>query len=76
MAQDVKTVERLIVKAEEAWQAASDEHERHATPQTFAAEQTAWDHYADLCNEIDQCQHIGCRVRIFEYAYCAAHRAR
>lgn len=40
-----------IAQALTVWRKASAEHERLDTPRTYAVEQTAWDAYAQLCDE-------------------------
>jgi hypothetical protein len=62
-----------IVSAEKAWRQAYAEHERQNSVQSLRAEQDAWDRYAELCDEAQQCLTPGCRVISPHFAYCPQH---
>ena len=62
-----------IVQAERAWYQAYADHERIDSERSYRVEQTAWDAYAELCDEVQQCLHPGCR-RTSVRAYCTWHK--
>lgn len=65
-----------IVRAERDWYRAYADHERIDSERSHAAEQAAWETYAELCDEAQQCLQPGCRRTSIRTAYCSWHRAR
>jgi hypothetical protein len=70
-----RMVPMTIIQAERAWHKAHAEHERIDTIHTYKAEQSAWDVYANLCDEAGQCLQPGCRRHSPEAAWCLEHGA-
>lgn len=67
--------ERQIVALEAEWRAAYDAAAAAGWPENLTqAEESAWDRYGDMCDDIGQCQQPGCRVIVPDYAYCSGHR--
>lgn len=59
---------------ERLWRLAHDKLD--GTPETDAAEQAAWNAYAQACRAISECLIPGCDTKCSDYPYCAEHRER
>ena len=66
------TTRRL--KLEQEWDRAYFENERRGTAHTARAEESARDRLYELCEELGECQHTGCRRQTGAWAYCEEHR--
>jgi hypothetical protein len=63
-----------IVTLEAALRAALAAHDRSGAAANLKALDEAADRYDLACNDLKQCQQIGCRNTSAEWAHCEAHR--
>jgi hypothetical protein len=72
----VSAIHTAIREAERVWRTANEANDRIGSLRTYRAEESAWDRYAALCDEAQQCLQVGCRATCTDWAYCPKHRAR
>ncbi|HEY9409030.1 MAG TPA: hypothetical protein VIP77_05560 [Jiangellaceae bacterium] len=70
----VKKDPRIIVRLEDTWRKADAANDRHGTPKSQAALDSAWTRYRDACMKDSICVEPECFTAPVNGVYCKQHK--